>query len=161
VVGGSHSCSRPVVLVSVRTWRTVRLVGANSPRGPKFVQFVACSCAFVVRSVGASVFGWERFRRLSASRSRTFRAAQVARRPSEDKAQTVHFSGCGTKGFVGFLRPSAVTSRTVHRPHVDRPPDHRGLSAWSSAECLSPLLLELRFRVALIWGLFLGLVATL
>jgi hypothetical protein len=33
VVGSSRSCSRPAILASVHTWRTVRLVGADSPRG--------------------------------------------------------------------------------------------------------------------------------
>jgi hypothetical protein len=41
---------------------------------------------------------------------------------------------------------------------TDSLPPPRGQSALGSADCLSPLLLELRFRVAFSWGLFLGLV---
>jgi hypothetical protein len=36
-----------------------------------------------------------------------------------------------------------------------------GQSAWCSAELLSPLLLEFRFRFGIVWGLFLGLVGLL
>jgi hypothetical protein len=61
VVVCSRSFSWPAAPVSVRTWRTVHLVGADSPRGPEFVQFVTCSCTFLVQSVETSVFGWEWF----------------------------------------------------------------------------------------------------
>jgi hypothetical protein len=44
---------------------------------------------------------------------------------------------------------------------MDRPLGHLGLSAWDFVGCLSPFLLELCFRVALSWGLFLGLVGPL
>jgi hypothetical protein len=40
----------------VRTWRTIRLVGVDNAHGQVFVQFIACSCTFVVRSVGRVVF---------------------------------------------------------------------------------------------------------
>jgi hypothetical protein len=44
---------------------------------------------------------------------------------------------------------------------ADGPPRPRGRSAPGCVDCLSPLLLELRFRVALSWGLFLGFVGLL
>jgi hypothetical protein len=51
--------------------------------------------------------------------------------------------------------------RTVRRDLADCPPRPRGPSAPGIADCLSPLLFELRFRVALSLGLFLGLVGSL
>jgi hypothetical protein len=44
---------------------------------------------------------------------------------------------------------------------TDSLPPPRGQSSPRCADCLSPLLLELRFRVALSLGLFLGLVSPL
>jgi hypothetical protein len=55
--------------------------------------------------------------------------------------------------FFGLFAPNPQTA--------DRPPGHLGLSAWDFADCLSPLLLELRFHVAFSWGLFLWLVGQL
>jgi hypothetical protein len=71
------------------------------------------------------------------------------------------FSGCGSGGSVSIFGLSAPDSRTVRRSHTDRPLGHYRLSAWDFADRLSPLLPELRFRVALNWGLFLGLVGPL
>jgi hypothetical protein len=57
-----------------------------------------------------------------------------------------------------FCGLSTVTLRTILLAPVDRPPGHLGLSFAGAADCLSLLLLELRFHVSLSWGLFLGLV---
>jgi hypothetical protein len=64
----------------------------------------------------------------------------------------VHTGGSGS-----IFGLSAPDPQTVSPAHVDRLPGHLGLSAWDFADCLSLLLLELRFRVALSWGLFLVL----
>jgi hypothetical protein len=53
---------------------------------------------------------------------------------------------------------STEDSRTVRQPIAHYPPGHCELSAWGFTDRLSPLLLELRFCVALSLGLFLGLV---
>jgi hypothetical protein len=66
-----------------------------------------------------------------------------------------------TRGSGSIFGLSARDPRTIHPAHVDRPPDHLGLSTWDFADCLSLLLLVLCFRVALSWGLFLGLVGPL
>jgi hypothetical protein len=66
-----------------------------------------------------------------------------------------------TRGSVSIFGLSAPDLRTVRRRHADRPPSHRELSSWGFADRLSPLLLELCFRVALSWGVFLGLIGLL
>jgi hypothetical protein len=58
---------------SVRAWRMVRLLGADDPRDPVFVKFVACLCEFLVRSVEAFVSGWSRFGRQTTREVRTVR----------------------------------------------------------------------------------------
>jgi hypothetical protein len=92
---------------------------------------------------------------------RTVRATSVPRGPSEDRAQTVRYSRCATGGSAFFFGLSVCDPRTVRPYHADRPPGHRGLSAWCLAELLSPLLLESCFRFGIVWGLFLGLVGPL
>jgi hypothetical protein len=99
--------------------------------------------------------------RPSAPPSRTVCVVRVAHRPSKGRVRTVHISRCGTRCSGRFYGPSAVVSRIVRLVLADRPPGHRGLSATGTTDCLSPLLLELCFRVALNWGLFLGLVGSL
>jgi hypothetical protein len=54
-----------------------------------------------------------------------------------------------------------VTLWTIRRDTMDHPPGHLGLSTPGTEYYLSLSLLELRFRVALSWGLFLGLVGLL
>jgi hypothetical protein len=49
----------------------------------------------------------------------------------------------------------------VRRDLADRPPGHLRPSASGTADCLSHLLIELHFRVALSLGLFLWLVGPL
>jgi hypothetical protein len=56
---------------------------------------------------------------------------------------------------------SARCPRTVRPGLVDGPPGACVQSAWSSAELLSPLLFEFRFRFGIVWGLLLGLVGPL
>jgi hypothetical protein len=58
-------------------------------------------------------------------------------------------------------RQSAQCLRTVRPGLADGSPDACGQSAWSSAELLSPLLFEFRFRFGIVWGLLLGLVGPL
>jgi hypothetical protein len=62
---------------------------------------------------------------------------------------------------VGFLFRTVRDPRTVHPYHANRPPGHRGLSAWCLAELLSPSLLVFRFHFWIVWGLLLGLVGPL
>jgi hypothetical protein len=54
-----------------------------------------------------------------------------------------------------------VTSWTVCLDPADYAPGHLEPFGPGTADCLSIFLLELRFRVALSWGLFLGLVGPL
>jgi hypothetical protein len=60
-----------------------------------------------------------------------------------------------------FSDGSPCALRTVRLSLTDGPPGARGQSVWCLAKLLSPLLLELCFRVALSWDLFLGLVGPL
>jgi hypothetical protein len=62
---------------------------------------------------------------------------------------------------MSICQLSAPDQRTVRLAHADRPPGHLGLSTWDFANCLSHLLFELHFHVALSWGLFLGLIGPL
>jgi hypothetical protein len=64
---------------------------------------------------------------------------------------------------VGRVRPSVFRGvvLVVRVDFLDRPPGYCRPSAPGITGCLSPLLLELRFRVALSWGLFLRLVGLL
>jgi hypothetical protein len=94
----------------------------------------------------------------SARVSRTIRAVQVTLKPSACRVQTVGISGCSIGCSRSFYGPSVVVSQTVCLVLADRRPSHLGPSAPGTVDCLCPLLLELRFRVALSWGLFLGLV---
>jgi hypothetical protein len=48
---------------------------------------------------------------------------------------------------------SARRSRTVRPGLADGPPGACGQSGWSSAEVLSPFLLEFRFGFGIVWGL--------
>jgi hypothetical protein len=156
----SRSCSRSAAHVSVRTWRTVRLVGADSPCGLEFIQFVACSCVFVVRSVETSVFGWEWCAdRPSMHRGPSERCELPADRPRVGHGLS-DFRGVHNGGFAHFFGPSAPDPRTI-QVHMDRLPSHHRPSAPGLTDCLSHLLIELCFRVALSLGLFLGLVGPL
>jgi hypothetical protein len=76
-------------------------------------------------------------------------------------ARTVRYLRCTTRGSVSIFRFSTRDLRTVRPYHADRPPSHRGLSAWCLAELLSSLLLVFHFRFGIVWGLFLGLVGPL
>jgi hypothetical protein len=112
VVGSSRFCSRPAAPTSVRTWRTVRLVGADSPCGasrPRVLRFVAC-------------FGREGFGGPSALRPRTVCAARVALGQFACRVRIVRVSGCAAGGSVAFNRPSALGSWTVHPCLEDHPP---------------------------------------
>jgi hypothetical protein len=51
--------------------------------------------------------------------------------------------------------------RTVRSGLADVPPGACGRFAWFSAELLSPLLFEFRFRFGIVWVLLLGLVGPL
>jgi hypothetical protein len=117
--------------------------------------------AFVVRSVETSVFSWEWF----------VDCLPVHRGPSEryelpvDRPRVGHepsdFRGVHTGGFACFFGPSTPYPRNVCQAHASRQPGHHGSSAPCLADCLSPLLLELRFCVSFSSGLFLGLVGPL
>jgi hypothetical protein len=80
--------------------------------------------------------------------------------PSAGRVRTVRISRCNTSCSGCIFRPSTETSWTIRLNLVDHPPGHRGPSALGIAVCLSPLLLELRFRVALSLGLLLGFVGS-
>jgi hypothetical protein len=75
---------------------------------------------------------------------------------SAGRVRTIHISRCSTGCSGSVCGPSAMTLRTICLAPVDYPPGHLRPSAPGTADCLSPLLLDLRFCVALIWVLFLG-----
>jgi hypothetical protein len=64
-------------------------------------------------------------------------------------AQTVRYSRCATGGSVFVFGPSVPDPQTVRPYHANRPPGHRGLSAWCLAELLSSLLLVFRVSLSL------------
>jgi hypothetical protein len=138
---------------SVRTWRIVHLVGGDSPRGLAFVQFVACSCTFVVRSIGEVTFRYKGFADCPPGAHEPSAWHELLADRPYFKVQ--HWWLCS------FFGPYTATSRTVRLLLADCLPGLPRLSAPRSADCLSPLLLELRFHVALSLGLFLGLVGPL
>jgi hypothetical protein len=74
---------------------------------------------------------------------------------SAGRAQIVCYSRCSTRGSGGIFGRSALSLRTIRLPPplppADSLPPPCGQSAPGFAYCLSPLLLELHFRVALSW----------
>jgi hypothetical protein len=128
--------------------------GRRTVREELFVQvffvFFASSCFASFGSVESVVFVWRKLAGQSAWDCRTVRATR-----------TVRYLRCTTRGSVSIFRLSTREPRTVRPYHADRPPSHRGLSAWCLAELLSSLLLVFHFRFGIVWGLFLGLVGPL
>jgi hypothetical protein len=129
----------------------------EEPADRVFIVFFSCSCASVFRFVSLVVFGWEEFVGKSArgggQSARHGRSASVQR--------TDHFSRCSTRSSGGIFGRPALCLRTVRLASADSPPPSRERSTPGCAGRLSPLLLELCFRVALSSGLFLGLVGLL
>jgi hypothetical protein len=70
---------------------------------------------------------------------------------SAGRARTIRFSRCSTGGLGGYFGRSAVNSRKVRYAPADSPPGPCGRSAPGTADCLSPLLLELHFRLLWVW----------
>jgi hypothetical protein len=77
---------------------------------------------------------------------------------SAGRAQTVRYLRHGSGGSGGIFGWSALFLQTVRLAPADSPPPPCGRSTLGFPDCLSPSLLELRFCVALSWGLFCGLV---
>jgi hypothetical protein len=80
---------------------------------------------------------------------------------SAGKRRAIRFSRCVSGGSGSYFGRSVVTLWTVRAFLADSPPGPYGRSTLSTADCLNPSLVELRFRVALSWDLFLGLVGPL
>jgi hypothetical protein len=153
VVGCSRSCSRPAVPVSVRTWRTVRLVGADSPRGAGWLGVLRVLRDFlrVFRSIHfVGGFLLHEVRGRSVLECRTVRGGTDGPRGQHERSII--------EGVVLEVRERFLDSP----PQLaDGPPYPRGESARGFAGQLSPLLLELCFHFGIVWGLFLGLVGPL
>jgi hypothetical protein len=109
-----------------------------------FFVFVASSFVCSVRSILSVDFWRTRFGERSAGRRRT-----------------VHFSQCVSGGSSSYVGRSAVTSRTVCDFLANSLPSPCRRSALSTADCLSPSLVELCFRFGSTLDLFLGLVGPL
>jgi hypothetical protein len=62
-----------------RTWRTVREVTVDRPRGAQFIEFVACFFELVVRSAWVLGSGCKGFAGQSASKSRTVSGRRTVR----------------------------------------------------------------------------------
>jgi hypothetical protein len=127
------------------------------PGSRLFVVFVTSSYVALFRSVELGVFGWRRFAGLSARGRWTVCTGQTVCGLATDCQFFVVQSCCSGRIF----EPSAVTLRTVRLALADGPPGHLEPSTPGTTNCLSPLLLELHFRVALSLSLFLGLVGLL
>jgi hypothetical protein len=155
---------------SVRTWRTVHLVGVDSPRGLGFAQFVTCSCVYVVRCIGEVAFLCKVFAdRPPGARGPSARHELLADRPHDTScSRTVRGYGTDHPYFEVQYWLFWFHFRTIRHDLTDRPPAPCGLSARAlrtvrpgTTDCLSPLLLDLHFCVALRLGLFIGLVGSL
>jgi hypothetical protein len=135
--------------------------GRRTVREVLFVQvffvFVASSCFISFRSVVSVDFIWRKLAGPSAWGGWTVFAARTIRGACPD----IRYSRCATGGSVFVFGPSVPDPQTVRPYHANRPPGHRGLSAWCLAELLSSLLLVFRFHFGIVWGLFIGLVGPL
>jgi hypothetical protein len=80
----------------------------------------------------------------------------LGRGRSARRRRTIRFSGCATRGSGAPFRRFAPYLRTVRLSPADGPQSPCGQSSPGIADCLSPLLLQLHFRVSLCWALFLG-----
>jgi hypothetical protein len=157
VVWSLRSCSWPAVPASVRTWWTVRLVDADSPRGASCPGVLHVHRVFLSAfiSIGLVSCFW------SGGVWRTVHLGVVDRPCSPSCSRTVRGPGVDRPLFkVRFWRFCCVF-RTIHSRVVDRSPQSRGPSTWAFTELLSPLLLWFRFRFGIVWGLFLGLLGLL
>jgi hypothetical protein len=85
--------------------------------------------------------------------------------PGADSLQVVGgwsvFSGALLEVWEPILDSPPCALRKVRLVPAESLPPPYGRSAQATGDCLSPLLLELRFHVALSLGLFLGLVGPL
>jgi hypothetical protein len=144
-------------LFCLRAWRTVRGHRADCPRGAvrQVVLRVRHMFLSAFISIRLAICFWP------GEVWWTVHATLVAREPSDDRAQTVHYSRCATRGSIFIFGQFVCDLWTIRPYHADRPPGHRGLSAWCLAELLSSLLLVLHFRFGIVWCLFLGLVGPL
>jgi hypothetical protein len=136
VVGSSRSCSRPAVPTSVRTWRTVRLVGTDSPRGASqpgvlLVRRVFLSAFILIHLVVC--FGCTRFGGQSARRGRTVREERPDS-PSSADGPRVEGGRSVIEGAVWWFgscfRTVRRSPRIVRQGHTDGPLGACGRSAW-------------------------------
>jgi hypothetical protein len=143
--------------VLIRTWRTVRKVDADLPRGHRgpsarcltarlFFVFVR-----VLERLSFDIFCWWIFGAQSLRTVRTRVPDGLCRGGrSAGPSRMVHFSRCTIVGLGSNFERFVPSSRTAHTLLTESAPGHCGQSAWCSAECLSPSLVELCFHVALV-----------
>jgi hypothetical protein len=136
VVGCSRVCSRAALPAPVRTWRTVRLVGADSPRGPswprvlrvlhvflrafRWIHFVS---EFLLHEVhGRSVLECQTIC-VGADGPRAHRGWSVI------ECAMLEVRGFSSDGLSQPRGQSAYASRTVRPVSADIPPRPCGRSA--------------------------------
>jgi hypothetical protein len=104
-----------------------------------FFVFFASSCFASFQSIESVFFVWKKLDGQSACGGQTFHASWTVcgARPDRPLFKVRYWR-------FGFH------FRTVRPYHADRPPGHRGLSAWCLAELLSPLLLVFHFRFGIV-----------
>jgi hypothetical protein len=121
--------------LSARGRRTFREV----PTSQLFIVFFASFCIPLLRSVELGVFGWREFVGLFARGCRTVRPGL----PDCPRGSDCPRGGHGPSVFQGALLEVLLC-------FTDCPLEGRGPSTWTSAELLSPLLLEFRFRFGIV-----------
>jgi hypothetical protein len=104
--------------VLIRTWRTVREVTVDRPRGAQFIEFVTCFSKHVVRFAWVLGSCCKGFAGQSASKSRTVRWCQTVRSEPSDGPF-----------FVESYWRIRLKFRTVRLVLADSPPPPRGQSA--------------------------------
>jgi hypothetical protein len=100
--------------VLIRTWRTVRVVTTDRPRGAQFIEFVTCFSELVIRSAWVLGSGCKGFAGQSASKSRMVRGRRtVQSEPSDDP----FFVGSYWRFELKFrmVRPTPVDSLPLAR----------------------------------------------
>jgi hypothetical protein len=116
--------------VLIRTWRTVREVTVDRPRGAQFIEFVVCLSELVVRSAWVLGFCCKGFAGQSARKSQTVSGRRTVRSEPSDGPF-----------FVGSYWRFVLKFRTVRSILTDSLPHPCGQSASSSLLWLCALVL--------------------
>jgi hypothetical protein len=136
--GGFQPAVRRVLLVFLRAFRSILFVGGFVLHEVRGWSVLECRTVHV----GADGPRAHRGRSAGPSRVQYWRFGGCFRTVRHSLADSLP-RPCGR---------STRCLRTVRTGLADGPPGARGQSAWSSAELLSPSLLEFCFRFGIVWG---------